>query len=397
MAKAAKSKETETESGEIDLKSPQVQMAKYLNKTKDDHYSLEKIRPSIKISTGSLNLDMELKGGIGYGAHRVQGPANGGKSPFVLNVCNNFLDTVPNSRVIWCKAEGRLSDTNAARSNHKIVYTPEEWEVGTIFVFRNNIFEVWIGMMRDLIMNNPTDCRYAFVTDSLDGLNLKNDYVKTVEEGVRVGGAPLMTKQMFQKIGLALTEKQHLAIFIGQVSSEIKLNPYDKTPPRQTSGSGGSSIAHMSNEVLEFQEWFEGDLILDNPEEKHDRFKNRALGHKIRIKIKKSETENRYVTVEIPIKHGVAKGSAIWKEKEVVDQLLIWSLLSKKGAWYTLADPAREEIAKETSVPIEKVPEQFQGMPQFTSYLEKNPLIVEYFFKKFQDMIKMAISMPETT
>ncbi len=388
MAKASlKGKEIEMTPSEQDVKSsPQAQMAKYLNRTKADHYSLEPLRAAYKVSTGSLNLDMEIHG-LTAGAVRVCGSPQTGKTPFLLNVIDNFLDVVPNSRAVWCKAEGRLSPENVKRVRHKVVYDIEQWEVGSIFVFRCNIYETWIGMMRDLITDNPTDCRYAFVTDSLDSLNLKNDFTKPLDEQNRVAGSPMLTKMMFQKMALAMNERGHMCFFVSQATAEIKLNPYDKSTPRQTGGSGGNSIAHNANEVLEFQEWFEGDLILEKPDEKHDRLKNRALGHNVRIKIKKSDTENRYVTVEIPIRYGQIHGNSIWREREIADQLLMWQLITKGGSWLSLTETLRLELEEKGGIDKARIPEKVQGMNQLYEYLDKNKDVTDYLFNKFKSLV----------
>lgn len=365
-----------------------AQLAKYLKKTEADHYSLTKPVDKYRVSTGSLNLDQEMAGGFTEGAHRIAGSPQTGKTPFLLNVIDNFLDTVPNSRVVWCKAEGRLSEQNAARVRHPIVYDPTEWKTGTIFVHRCNIYENWIDMMRDCVGNNPTNIRYGFVTDSLDNMGLKGDRDKPTDTGTKVAGAPLLTKQMFTKMGLALNERGHYAFFISQASADIKIDPYAKTIPRQTNGAGGNSVGHNANETLEFQEWYEGDLILTNPDERHDRLKNRAVGHNVRIKLKKSNTENRYVTVEIPIKHGQKKGeSAIWKEREVSDQLLTWQLISKAGSWMRLTETLRKELADNGFTDI---PEQVQGINKVYDLLSSRPDVTTYLFERFKKMVSSS-------
>lgn len=364
---------------------PSAQLAKYLKKTEADHYSLTKPVDKYRVSTGSLNMDLEMGGGFTEGAHRIAGDPQAGKTPFLLNVIDNFLDTVPNSRVAWCKAEGRLSEQNAARVRHPIVYDAADWKDGTIFVFRCNIYEAWIDMMRDLVTNNPSGTRYGFVTDSLDNMGLRNDRDKATDSGTKVAGAPLLTKQMFARMGLALNERGHYAFFISQVSAEIKIDPYAKTVARQVGGSGGNSLAHNVNETLEFQNWYEGDLILKNPDERHDRVKNRAIGHNVRIKLKKSNTENRYVTVEIPIKHGVAKGtSAIWREREIVDMLLTFQLVTKAGSWTKLSETLRKELSENG---FNEMPEQVQGIDKLYDLFESRPEVTTYLFNRFKKMV----------
>jgi len=379
---------------------PRVQMAKYLNRTKDDHYNLTKTVPPFRISTGSLNLDMEILG-FSQGAHRVVGGPALGKTPFTLNVIDTFLDEVPGSRAVWCKAEGRFSERNMARARHPLVISSDDWVAGTILIFKNNVYEAWIDMMRDLVMNNPTGCRYAFVTDSLNNMILRNDRSKPTDEASRVAGAPMLTSQMFQRMGQALNELGHIAFFLSQVTAEIKLNPYDKTPPRQGSSSGGNSIAHNANETLEFLNWYEGDLILKNPDERLNRITNPALGHILKVKIQKSSSEKRYVTVEIPIRYGVNEGSAIWCEREVGDQMLGWQLISKTnpskvkegaapaepkkgGSWLYVSPQLAAELAQQGMEPL---PEKIQGLNQLYALLEERRDVTQYLYRRFRDMI----------
>lgn len=363
---------------------PRVQLAKFLTSNKADHFNLEERPTWYTLSSGSLNLDAE---GVMFapGVYRCCGGPNLGKTPFLLNVADTLLDVVPNSRVVWCFSEGRLSDQNLARLRHKVVYSADEWAVGTIFVFKTNTFETWINLKRSLVANNPTGCRYGFFTDSIDNMILKDDMVKEFSESSKVAGTPAMTKRLFQKMGLAMRERGHWSFFVSQRTSAIKIDPYSKAEPRQSDGGGGNSLSHNADEVLEFQEWYEGDLILEKPDEKPDRIKNKAVGHNIRIKLRKSSNEKRFTVIEIPIKHGISKGSAIWREREIADQLMVWGLVTKKGSWLTLTDTLQKELAEKAGVT--DVPTQVQGVNQLYVYLESNPVVTDYLFARFKTMI----------
>lgn len=402
MAKPSTEKPKAEKKAPID---PSAQMAAYLNKTSEDHYNLRETIPPFRVSSGSLNLDMEIEGGFSEGAHRILGNPQAGKSPFTLNVIDNFLDVVPHSRGVWCKAEGRFSGRNMARARHPLVFTAKDWVDGTIFVFKNSIYETWIDMIRDLVHNNETGCRYAFVTDSLNNMILRNDQPKATDEESRVAGAPKLTTQMFQRIGQALNELGHIAFFISQVTAEIKLNAYDKTPPRQGSSSGGNSVAHNANESLELLNWYEGDLILKNPAERLDRVTNPALGHTLKVKIQKSSSEKRYVVVEIPIKYGVTNGSAIWREREIGDQMLMWHLVTKvnpkaeekkkeekegakpkkESSWLYFSSAFLNELAEKGFPALDD--EKVQGLNQLYDLLETRKDISEYLFTKFRAMV----------
>lgn len=389
MAKAAPTTVKSTEKPAADKGAPIdpiAQMSAYLKQTTADHYNLVETVAPFRVSSGSLNLDMEMQG-FSEGAHRIIGSPQAGKTPFVLNVVDTFLDEVPNSRAVWCKAEGRMSSKNMERARHRFVTTAEDWVAGTILIFKCSVYEAWIDMMRKLVMSNPTKCRYAFVTDSLNNLMLRNDRDKATDEEGRVAGAPKLTSQMFQRMGQALNEMGHIAFFISQVTAEIKLNPYDKTPPRQGSSSGGNSISHNANETAEFLNWYEGDLILKNPDERLHRINNPALGHVLKVKLQKSSSEKRYVTVEIPIRYGVQNGSAIWREREIADQLLAWSLVTKAGSWLTISPQLVAELATKD---ITGLPEKVQGMNQIYDLLETRKDLTDYLFNRFRAMVSSA-------
>jgi RecA/RadA recombinase len=362
---------------------PQAQMDSFLKQTKEDHFNLEEHAPPLLVSSGSLNLDMEI-GGFSEGAHRVGGGPGLGKTPFVLNAVDNFLDAVPDSRAVWCKAEGRFSLKNMARARHPLVYSASEWKAGTILIFKSNVYEAWISMMRSLVTNNPTGCRYAFVTDSLDNMILRNDMAKPIEEGQKIAGAPLLTKQLFQRIGLALNERGHIAFFISQKTSEIKTDQYAKTEQRQMTGSGGNAAGHNAQETLEFLDQWEGDLILKNPAERLHRVTNPAIGHLLKVKVKKSASEKRWITVEIPIKYGVTQGSAIWREREIGDQMLAWGLVTKASSWLTLTPALLGELEK---AGITGLPEKVQGLNQLYDLLETRKDVADHLFDTFKKRI----------
>lgn len=385
---------------EVTAADPRVQMTKFLNANKEEHFNYV---PDVdyKVSTGSLSLDIEI-GGLGVGVHRLVGPPGSGKSSEALEIARNFLATVPNSRVVYVKSEGRLSDNMQKRSGLTFVKRGEEWVVGSVLIFECNIYEAIIDLFRELILNNETDCRYLFVVDSADAVNLRNDLLKKVGEE-KVAGGPLLTKKFLQKFALAMAKYGHMCLYLGQISADIKIDPYAKSVPRQTSGGGGTGVAHFANEVLEYQEWYEGDLILPDPDARVDRTKNRPLGHVVRIKLKKDDKENRYITVEIPIKHGQTGGNSIWREREVGDAMLGWGLVTKtnpnppepkkgkeseaakpkkEGSWLYLAPQLVAELNEKGL--LGEMPTQVQGLKQLYEELEAYPAVTAYLFDQFK-------------
>jgi len=351
----------------------------FLKDNKEDHYNFEE-EIYYKVSTGSLNLDIATSGGLSPGLHRFIGMNEGGKTSEALEVAKNFLKTVDGSRALLFKAEGRLSKEIKERSGIKFVTDPKEWVDGTCFVFECNIFETVSELIKDLIQANDENKRYLFILDSVDGLITKGDKDKTLSEATKVAGGAVISSMLMKKISLALSKRGHMAIFISQVRSDIKLDPYAASKEvRQTTATGGNALLHFANWILEFEPRYNKDLILEKPNEKYDPIKNKIIGHNVKIAIKKSTNESTNSKVQYPIKYGRKEGSSVWKEYEVIDQILSWEFATAKGAWVTFSDEIIEEL-KKSNIELKK---QHQGIDNLRLYLEENKQITEYFYDKF--------------
>lgn len=346
-----------------------------LKANKGDHYNDLDETAEIKVSTGSLLLDSAMSGGVGSGLVRLIGFTESGKSSCALQIAKNFLATVPKSRAMIVKAEGRLSREMRDRTGLKFVWKSEEWTEGTCLVLETNVYDLVIGIMRDLIVKNETDNRYCFILDSMDGLILKSDMDKDVTENGKVAGAPALTKKFLQRLAIAMNKFGHLCIMIGQVSAKIEINDGPKEA-RQVSATGGNAALHFSNWILDFQPRWKNDLIVDDPKAMPDMTKNRIKGHWCKLIIKKSTNETSNTVIQYPIKYGRSGGNSIWIEKEITDMLLALGLLEKKGSWLKLSDPIVKEL---TEAKIE-IDEKYQGSDNFSKYLESNPAATKHLF-----------------
>lgn len=359
--------------------SASERLLSFLKENKEDHYNFED-ETYYKVSTGSLNLDIATGGGLSPGLHRFIGMNEGGKTSEALELAKNFVKTVSNSRALLFKAEGRLSKEIKERSGLKFVTDPKEWVDGTCFVFECNIFETVSELMKDLIQSNDENKKYIFILDSVDGLITKGDKEKTLSEATKVAGGAVISSMLMKKISLALSKRGHMAIFISQVRSDIKLDPYATNKEvRQTTATGGNALLHFANWILEFEPRYNKDLILEKPNEKYDPVKNKIIGHNVKIAIKKSTNESTNSKIQYPIKYGRKDGASVWKEYEVIDQILAWEFATAKGAWVTFSDEIIEEL-KKSNIELKK---QHQGIDNLRSYLEENRQITDYFYKKF--------------
>lgn len=359
--------------------SSKSRLLSFLKENKNDHYNFEE-EIYYKVSTGSLNLDIATGGGLSPGLHRFLGMNEGGKTSEALEVTKNFLKSLKDSRAILFKAEGRLSKEIQDRSGIKFITDPEEWDDGTCFVFESNIFETVSELMKDLIQNNPENKRYIFILDSVDGLMTRGDSQKSLSEATKVAGGAVISSMLMKKISLALSKRGHMAIFISQVRSDIKLDPYASNKEvRQTSATGGNALLHFANWILEFEPRYNKDLILEKPNDKYDPIKNKIIGHNVKIAIKKSTNETTNSKVQYPIKYGRKDGSSVWREYEIIDQILAWEFASSKGAWITFTDEIIDEC-KGVGLELKK---QHQGIDNLRLYLEENKNITDYFYNKF--------------
>ena len=348
--------------------TPLDQIQSYLNDHKDEHFNFEK-EPHYVVSSGSLLLDIEMSGGIRPSIIRASGVSEGGKTSCALSFARNFQQTMENSMVVYIKSEGRLSPEMLARSG---LDTSKE----KLFIYKSNIFESVLQLMRELIMNNPTECKYFFIIDSMDAMVPKKDMDRSFEDSDKVAGGSVLSSNFLKKMALGLSTKGHICFMISQVRSKVSINQYEKTDPKLTNASGGNALLHYSDWILEFQPRYGGDSIPpkdDKPE-----------GHYCKIIFRKSSNEKTGTVVRYPIKYGRTGGKSIWVEYEVLLMLLQWKMAEAKGAWIIVADELIKEL-KEAGLEMDS---KHQGMDNFRKYLEKEQEICDYLFTKLKNALQ---------
>jgi RecA/RadA recombinase len=375
MVKAKIQKNEDEDSGV----SPEQQIASFLKANKQDHYNFEEDN-HYQIPSSSLSLMSAMDGGINPGAHRATGVTTGGKTSCTLDFMYHFLNNGTGYRGVYIKAEGRLSSEMKMRSGITFVNDPEQWKDGTCFVFETNVYEAVFGFIGELIRNNPSKSRYFFIIDSLDMMAKRDDLAKPLEEAGQVAGGALITSVFLKKTSAALSKRGHFCWFISQVRDSIKINPYEKSAPRQGGASGGHAVEHAGDYVLEFLPRYNDDLIRENPSDKS----SKPIGHYCKLRIVKSNNEKYGVEVRYPIKYGRKNASSVWVEREIIDLLLSWEQIEKKGAWFKMAATLRDEIKENTGV---EIPEQIQGIDNLYKALEDNKKASDYLFNKLYKML----------
>ncbi len=330
-----------------------------------------------KVSTGSLKLDRKLQGGLPPGVHRFVGITEGGKSSEALEVIRNFLLT-PKRKAIYVKAEGRLSPEVRARSGIKFVFTEEEWEEGTCFVFKCNVFETMGTFIRALVLDNPEKITYGFVIDSMDALMKKSDLEKELEESEKVAAAAVMTSSFMKRLNLPICEAGHLCILISQVRSKVQIEQGGpKEASRLGNFSGGNAALHYANFIFEFQERWDKDYIYEFPEIKEREKRGRIFGKLVKINIVKSSNETTHETISYPIKNGRINGTSIWVEREIVEELILRNAIIKNASWFSTVDFLMEELKKNG---FGDFPAKTQGIQSLYDYIETRPDLRDFLY-----------------
>lgn len=367
---------------EKEIKKSSDILGSFLKREEAFHYNFED-EIDYKVSSGSLNLDLRLGGGLGPGLHRFTGINEGGKTSAALSFMANFLKPVTKRKGVYLKAEGRLSEEMRERSGVKFVFTADEWVDGTCFVFESNIYETVVDFMRELVAKNDEKNLFFFLLDSVDGLISKGDLDKDSTDSNKVAGGAVIAANFMKRMSIGLAKRGHLAIFISQVRADIKLDPYSKAPIRQTTATGGNALLHFANWILEFEPRYQKDLILKDPDGKPDLIKNPIIGHFAKATVKKSPNEQTNNTIPYPIRYGRKNGTSIWIEKEIVDMLFIWEFLVRKGSWISATEEFNELLV-ENGLPQM---EQIQGAEKLFNHLEGQPELVQFLFGYFKKAI----------
>ena len=322
-----------------------------------------------KISSGSLNLDLALGGGLPAGAHRFTGVNEGGKTSCALAVGKNFQEYFgKNGMVVIIKSEGRLSSEMLKRSG--INTDPEQ-----LFIFDCNVFEKVFEFIRDLVFNNEDNKKYMFIIDSVDALCRINDIDKPFAESEQVAGGALVTSVFLKKMVLPITKMGHMMILTSQIRIEIPSSAYAARGGPKIKQAGGNAIKHYANFILEFEERYNNDIMWENPSATKLDDKGNPIGHYCKARFRKSINEKTGAQVRYPIRYGRTNGNSIWVEKEVIDMLYLWGYIEKKGAWISFDEELLADLKKKKI----ECPEKVHGDQKLLELIESNGKLMDYF------------------
>ena len=125
--------------------------------------------------------------------------------------------------------------------------------------------------------------------------------------------------------------------------------------------------------IFNFDPRYKSDLILQKDKEPITP-SNPALGHYAKVSIKKSPNEKTGMQVKYPVRYQKKSGTSVWVEKEIVDTLLMWEEIDKRGAWFSFSEGARNALEEAGCV---GGGEKYQGINSLYNFVEQSDCAVD--------------------
>lgn len=345
----------------------------------DTHFNYFKTEPKI-IASGSLKLDSYVKVKSGT-TLRLGGPAEVGKTSQSLLFAKNYMQTMPKSKSIYVNAESKLPDELLKRTGMKFVFTEEDWDYGSVFVFETNVFDTICDVLKAILKNSHEQEEHlCIIVDSVDMLTLNASLNnKSIADGRKPAGVNYLTKELFRHISPLIRAYNAMLIMITQYSGTFTMDRYEQEAPGLMDGNKTHALNHQASYAFYYRPRSQSHYILEHEKEKVDPVKNKILGIIAKVDIKKSASDESGIMIEIPIKRGKI-GNAVWTEKEIFDVLVVHQLIEKKGSWLEIRD-VLGNMAKEDKIDLKL---KHQGLEQFSEYFEANPAITAWLVEKIK-------------
>ena len=296
------------------------------------------------ISTGSLQLDKILGGGIAKGrVSEVYGVEGAGKTTLCLQVAAQ------------CQASGGtvayVDVENALDLNYAKVLGVD---VSKIIFSQPNSGEQALDIVEALIKSGEVN---LIIVDSVAALAPQAELDGEMGDATIGLVARLMGKAL-RKVVAAINQTNCATIFINQLRSNIGGygNP-DTTP-------GGRALKYAASQRIEMRKTT---AIKEGAD---------VVGNMVKIKIVKNKIASPMQVVELPL----IFGKGFNPEDEVIDLAIDFGIISKSGAWFSADDGTR-----------------LQGKASVKSYYEANPNLMEKLTAMVKEKLAGTEVKPEYT
>lgn len=311
-----------------------ISFAKNFIKSKDNSiYYYSDAESDYRISSGSLILD-DMIGMLPPCLFRLYGASGGGKTSCVLSYLRSFLSTVPKSKGVYFKSEGRFSDTLRKNAGVKFVSNPMDWKAGTCLIIETNFYEGVFNFIDGLVKTPKNLDKYFFIIDSIDGLIKYDDSQKGFDEASKVAAGATLATLAMKRFAVPLHAKGHYWAIISQQRAKVSIGYVHEVNQMKLDCSGGNALAHFPDVILEFlsvdvnKQYFpSNDSSLEPARAASVRDfasskKDVPYGHLARGYIRKSDTNVQNLPFEYPVRYDRAPGESIWWERETMLKLI---------------------------------------------------------------------------
>jgi len=267
------------------------------SKYKDGLYMGSSISRKGVTSTGSIKLDLALNGGFVKGKIiECYGPESSGKSALAYALLSGIKGP-----------KGFIDAESAYESETASMYGVD---LSTMIVDRPEHIEQGMELVLDMVDAGME----AIVFDSIAGISTKAELEGSMEDH-NVGKKASRMGQLMRKLHLKADEKGCTIFFVNQIRDSMSMYGSPVTTP------GGHALQFHASYRL----WVKGIDKIEIGTAKE------AVGHEMKVNIKKNKFGRPGIDVKIPLIYG--KG--ISPEWEILDIAVEKEIIEKSGSWYS--------------------------------------------------------------
>jgi RecA/RadA recombinase len=320
-----------------------------------------------------LSSDIGLGGGIPTGSTVVVGgKAKSGKTSFCLQNAAN-AQNLYGSKVFFYNLEGRLTKLVFGQvrglktdiENFEIVQPPAICDrAGNVIGHKKWSTEQWLENIGETIINNP---KCIIIIDSIAYFSSEKEQSESMGYSDR-GKSKTLESQFCRKYGEFIIPNQVTLFLITHVIAN-------------TSGYGAPFQMKLGSAFR-----YQADIILVcKSVEKWNEQDGRILGHDIKYNVEASALGPPNLDITIPLRYGYG----IDDLKDIVTHSINWSIIQKKGAWYTLPFYENKDklIYKEVSDTDDVKFVKFQGENSIRNLVGNNKEVRDKLYSLIKEKV----------